>query len=105
MIDKMNKIPVTIAAKPVLPPAPTPVALSTYAVKVLVPQMEPITPLIASTKNAFSTPSILPSSSMYPAWLAIPSKVPVVSKKVTNTKENNIISKLGMFLNNSPNPV
>ena len=35
-IDKMNRIPVTTAVKPDLPPIPIPAALSTYAVTVLV---------------------------------------------------------------------
>ena len=56
-IDKINNIPVTIAVKPVLPPSPIPVALSTYAVTVLVPQIEPIIPPTASLKNAFSIPT------------------------------------------------
>ena len=56
-IEIMNKIPVTTAVKPVLPPSPIPVALSTYADTVLVPQMDPITPPRASLKNAFSIPT------------------------------------------------
>ena len=43
-------------AKPVFAPMPTPVALSTKAVTVLVPHTEPIIPPIASLKNAFSIP-------------------------------------------------
>ena len=53
----MNRIPVTIAVKPVLPPRPIPVALSTYAVTVLVPQIAPMIPPTASAKNAFSIPT------------------------------------------------
>ena len=52
-IDKMNKIPVTIAVKPVLPPKPIPVALSTYAVTVLVPNIAPTIPPTASAKMRF----------------------------------------------------
>ena len=55
-IESMNKIPVTIADKPVLPPLPIPAALYTYAVTVLVPNIAPIIPATASVKNAFSIP-------------------------------------------------
>ena len=103
-IDKMNNIPVTIAVNPVLPPSPIPVALSTYAVTVLVPQMEPIIPEIASLKNAFSIPTALPSSSMNLHCLPNEIKVPVVSKKVTNTSENTIMIKFGILENNWLNP-
>ena len=64
--ETKNKIPVTIAVKPVLPPRPIPVALSTYAVKVLVPKIAPIIPLIASPRKALSIPSASPFSSTKP---------------------------------------
>ena len=100
----IKHIPVTIAVKPVLPPSPIPVALSTYAVIGLVPNTEPIIPPIASPKNAFSIPLALPSSSTNPHWLANGINVPVVSKNVTNNIENSIIIRLGILLNNSLNP-
>ena len=56
-IDNMNKIPVTTAVKPDLPPIPIPAALSTYAVTVLVPNIAPTIPPTASAKNAFSIPT------------------------------------------------
>lgn len=101
----MNRIPVTTAAKPVLPPRPIPVALSTYAETVLVPNTAPIMPPTASAKNAFSIPTAFPSSSMNPHCLPNAIRVPVVSKNVTNTIEKIIIIRLGIFLNNCPNPL
>ena len=56
-IDRMNNMPVTIAVKPVLPPFPIPVALSTNDVTVLVPNTAPTIPPSASAKNAFSIPT------------------------------------------------
>ena len=56
-IERINNMPVTIAVKPVLPPIPIPVALSTYAVTVLVPNTAPTIPPSASAKNAFSIPT------------------------------------------------
>ena len=56
-IEKINKIPVTTETRPVLPPSPIPAALSTKAVTVLVPQIDPIIPPSASLKNAFSIPT------------------------------------------------
>ena len=84
---------------------PIPVALSIYAVTVLVPQTEPIIPANASLKNAFSIPLAFPSSSTNPHCLPTVIKVPVVSKNVTNTNENIIIIKLGIFENSCPNPL
>ena len=42
---------------------------------------------------------------MNPHCLPNAIKVPVVSKNVTNTSENNIIIKFGIFENNCPNPL
>ena len=103
-IERINNIPIVIAVRPVLPPSPIPVALSTYAVTVLDPKIAPIIPPIASLKNALLIPSVVPSSLTYPHSFARGINVPVVSKNVTKIKENKIIIKAGIFLNNSPNP-
>ena len=104
-IDNKNKIPVTMAAKPVLPPIATPVALSTKAVTVLEPKIEPTIPPMASLRNAFSIPFAFPSSSTKPHSFPTVINVPVVSKNVTNNNEKTIIIKSGIFENNCPNPL
>ena len=103
-IDKINNIPITTDVKPVFAPISTPVALSIYVVIVLVPNIEPIIPPTALEINAFSISTFSPVSSANPHSLPNEINVPVASKKVINTNENNIMIKFGMFENNSPNP-
>lgn len=62
MRDRMKQRPQVTAVKPVLPPAPTPAALSTKAVMVLVPRREPRLTPQASTKKARPRPGNLPDS-------------------------------------------
>ena len=104
-IDKMNSMPITMAVRPVFDPTPIPVALSIYAVIVLVPNIEPIIPPSAVDNNAFPIPLISPSSLTNPHCLLNEINVPVASKKLMNTSVNNSMIKFGMSENNSPKPL
>ena len=104
-IDRINSMPITMAVKPVFAPLSMPVALSINVVTVLVPKIEPIIPPKALESNAFLIFIGLPSSSSNPHSLPNEINTPVASKKLINTRVNNIMIKLGIFENNSPNPL
>src|SRR5690625_2867431 len=89
-IDIKNKNATTKFENPVLAPASTPVALSTYEVTTGVPNVDPTTVPIASDKNAFSTFGKFPSSSVSPAAFPTAISVPAVSNISTNSKANTI---------------
>lgn len=73
--------------RPVLPPAATPLVDSINAVVGLVPNKAPIVVAKESERSAlFALGSVFPFIS--PACCATPIIVPVVSKMVTNKKEN-----------------
>ena len=101
--ERMNNIPVITAVRPVLPPRPTPLALSTYADTVLDLNIALIIPPRALQINALLIPSIVPSSFSYPHSFARGIKVPVVSKNETKSREKIIMTNDGIFLNSSSN--
>ena len=78
-----KKIPVVTAVSPERPPTAIPAEDSTYAPTGDVPKSDPASIAVESDANAFPTRGIL-LSFMKPAWLANPTNVPAVSKKVTN---------------------
>ena len=83
--DNKNKIPVTIAAKPVRAPAATPAVDSTKEVVVDVPKIAPATIASESANKPFpARGNVLPF--MIPACLVTATSVPAVSKKATNKK-------------------
>ena len=88
-----NKNPVTTAVKPVLPPAATPAEDSTNVVVVEVPRTAPAAVAIASDISAGLIPGSFPFLSNIPAFVLTPIKVPNVSNKSTNRKENITIIK------------
>ena len=93
-IDNRNKRPVTIAVKPVLPPAATPEALSTNVVTVDVPSTAPE---VVATASAIKAPLIFgsfPSLSSISALDATPMRVPNVSKISTKRNANITTIKL-----------
>ena len=83
--------PVVTAVRPVRPPSPIPAALSTYEVIVLVPISAPNETPKASTSIAFPIFGELPSLSINPALLAVPTKVPKVSNNSTKVKVNTTV--------------
>lgn len=93
-VEIRNKNPATIAVKPVRPPAATPEEDSTKVVIVDVPSTAPDVVAIASAINAGLIPGSLPSSSSIPAFVLTPTKVPSVSNRSTNKKDNTTAIKL-----------
>ena len=85
-IDKMNKIPVTTAVKPVRPPTAIPAVDSTNDVTVDVPNAAPATVPTASTNNAFSASTNSPFSSIKPASppteINVPAVIPISGTSV-----------------------
>ena len=90
--DIKNKNPVVIAVNPVLPPSPTPDALSTKAVTVEVPSNAPTVVPIASDNIASLALGIFPFSSSKLPFSATPTKHPTVSNKSTNSNVNTNIT-------------
>ena len=82
------------AVRPVRPPAPTPAALSTKAVIVLVPSTAPALTPIASTVIALPRPGKEPvlGSAIF-ALEAVPINVPMESNNSTNVKEKIIVMR------------
>ena len=78
-IASRNNNPVTMDARPVLAPAPTPAELSTNVVVVDVPRIAPAEVAIASAISACFTFGSFPSSSNMPALSDTPISVPIVS--------------------------
>ena len=95
-IDNRNKNPVTIAVRPVLPPAATPDALSTNVVTVDVPSTAPEVVATASAINAPLIFGSFPSLSSISALVATPISVPSVSKISTNKKANTTTIRLAI---------
>ena len=88
MVASRNSTPVVIAVRPVRPPSVTPEALSTKVVVVEVPSTAPTQ---VPMESAISAPLMLgrrPSSSSISALEATPIRVPSVSNRSTNRKEN-----------------
>ena len=92
--DNPKRIAVVTAVRPVLPPSDTPEALSTKVVTVEVPRTAPAVVATASAINAGLIPGSLPSSSSIPAFVLTPTKVPSVSNRSTNKKDNTMAIKL-----------
>ena len=93
-VEIRNKNPETTAVKPVRPPAATPEEDSTNVVTVEVPRTAPAVVATASAINAGLIPGSLPSSSSIPAFVLTPTKVPSVSNRSTNKKDNTTAIKL-----------
>ena len=81
----MKSAAVTMFARPVRPPAETPVELSMYAVTVDVPSTAPATVPIASASRAWRARGSVPSRSS-PAWFATPTSVPTESNSASTKK-------------------
>lgn len=80
-IASRNKIPTTIAVRPVLPPSIIPVELSMYVTTGEVPKRDPIIGPSASTLKTFLSLGSLPFSS-YPSTFVVSAvKVPIVSNR------------------------
>ncbi len=94
MLRSGDKNPETAAVKPVRPPAATPEEDSTNVVTVEVPRTAPAVVATASAINADLIPGSLPSSSSIPAFVLTPTKVPSVSNRSTNKKDNTTAIKL-----------
>ena len=75
-------------------PAATPEEDSTNVVTVEVPRTAPAVVATASAINAGLIPGSLPSSSSIPAFVLTPTKVPSVSNRSTNKKDNTMAIKL-----------
>ena len=92
--NKANKkqTAVTKEVNPLRPPSPTPEALSTKVVIVLVPSIAPTVVPIASTKKACFKRGIRPSLSTIPALVVTPTSVPIVSNISTNKNVNTTIT-------------
>ena len=90
-MDNKNSEPQTTAVRPVRPPTPTPAALSTKAVMVLVPKSEPMLTPAASVSIALPMPGKRPVLSIRPAFVAIPTIVPMASKSSTKVKVKIIV--------------
>ena len=84
----MNNTPTVTATKPVRPPSSMPLALSMYAVVVLVPRTAPITAARPSMANVRRARGMLPFASSTPALFASATNVPVASKKSTKKNVN-----------------
>ena len=93
-VETRNSTPVTMAVRPVRPPTATPEADSTKVVVVEVPSTAPAEVAMASLSRAGLMPGSLPSSSSMPALVATPIRVPRVSNRSTNRKENTTTTKL-----------
>ena len=93
-IEIKNRNPETIAVNPVRPPAATPEDDSTNVVTVEVPRTAPAVVAIASDNKAGLIPGSFPFSSNIFAFVLTPTKVPRVSNRSTNKKENTTMMKL-----------
>ena len=97
-IDIRNRNPVVMAVHPVLPPAITPVELSTYVVTVETPSAAPAVVAIASAIKARPTFGTFPFSSSISAFEHTPTNVPTVSKKSTNRNVQTMTNKFPNIL-------
>ena len=98
-----NNRPVTMDARPVLAPAPTPAELSTNVVVVEVPSTAPAEVAMASASSACLIFGSFSSLSSMSALVATPTSVPMVSNMSTNRNANSTTIKFGMLtLEKSP---
>ena len=88
MVASRNSTPVVMLVRPVRPPSVTPEALSTKVVVVEVPSTAPAQVAMESAIKAPLMRGSLPSSSSMSALDATPIRVPRVSNRSTNRKEN-----------------
>ena len=93
-IDSANSTAAVIEVRPVLPPAATPAEDSTNVVVVEVPRTAPAVVATASARSAGFICGSLPFSSSISAFEHTPIRVPKVSKRSTNRKENTTTIKL-----------
>ena len=91
-----NSTPVVMEVRPVRPPSVTPEALSTKVVVVEVPSTAPAQVAMESAISAPLMWGSLPSSSSMSALDATPIRVPSVSNRSTNRKENITAKKFRM---------
>ena len=96
MVASRNRMPVVMAVRPVRPPSVTPEALSTKVVVVEVPSTAPAQVAMESAISAPLMWGSLPSSSSMSALEATPIRVPRVSNRSTNRKENMTAKKFRM---------
>ena len=93
-IDSANSTAAVTEVRPVLPPAATPAEDSTNVVVVEVPRTAPAVVATASARSAGFICGSLPYSSRISAFEHTPIRVPKVSKRSTNRKENTTTIKL-----------